>query len=193
MSVLMVIVVLKMKAKENYRRDFSISQKNMSSMFIPTQINNAQQDTGRTKRGGMMGNGMMGGMMGNGMMMRNNSAVKNKTDANGNWIAPSSAKDLVNPTLKDIEAASRKGKQIFDSQCFTCHGFDGKGDGPAAVSINPKPADLTSNRIQNQKDGEIFWKITNGNPPMPSFKSGLSSKQRWETVDFIRQLDQKNK
>jgi mono/diheme cytochrome c family protein len=32
---------------------------------------------------------------------------------------------------------------MFKSYCAPCHGVSGKGDGPAAAALNPKPADLT--------------------------------------------------
>ena len=32
-----------------------------------------------------------------------------------------------------------KGKGLFDVTCATCHGPDGKGDGPAGATLNPKP------------------------------------------------------
>ncbi len=141
--------------------------------------------------GGMMGRGMMGGgMMNGGMMGRNmygHNGAQNNNGKNGSWVAPGSADKISNP-LKDIAKASREGENIFNSQCFTCHGTDGKGDGPAAVSLHPKPADLTSARVQKQSDGAIFWKITNGNSPMPSFKYALTKDQRWELVDYIREL-----
>ncbi len=143
--------------------------------------------------GRMMGSGMMGmagGMM-NGSTMRMGRGMTGQSnttkDNNGRWIAPPSAGNLKNP-LNDIARASRLGKSIFDSQCFTCHGTDAKGDGPAAAALNPKPADLTSRTVQDQSDGAIFWKISNGNSPMPSFKYSLSANQRWELVDYIRQL-----
>jgi mono/diheme cytochrome c family protein len=34
-------------------------------------------------------------------------------------------------------------KQMFNSYCAPCHGVSGKGDGPAAAALTPKPADLT--------------------------------------------------
>ena len=34
-------------------------------------------------------------------------------------------------------------KEMFNGYCAPCHGISGKGDGPAAASLNPKPADLT--------------------------------------------------
>ena len=162
----------------NYTVNDSTRTNNRGSMMV-----------GGMMSGGMMGRGMMsgrmmrGGMMSNGMMGSNLS----NSNANTNWIAPPSANNLSNP-MKDIVKASREGKNIFETQCFTCHGTDGRGDGPVAASLNPKPANLTSSKVQGQSDGAIFWKITNGNAPMPSFKYALSKTQRWAVVDYIRTL-----
>lgn len=42
---------------------------------------------------------------------------------------------------KPVNASDAKG--MFKSYCAPCHGVSGKGDGPAAAALNPKPADLT--------------------------------------------------
>src|SRR5262245_59283715 len=34
-------------------------------------------------------------------------------------------------------------KETYDRLCASCHGTDGKGDGPAAAALDPKPTDLT--------------------------------------------------
>jgi len=36
------------------------------------------------------------------------------------------------------------GPGMFRTYCAPCHGVAGKGDGPAAPALNPKPADLTA-------------------------------------------------
>lgn len=36
------------------------------------------------------------------------------------------------------------GKQIYKDYCAACHGFDGKGGGPAASSLSKRPPDLTT-------------------------------------------------
>lgn len=35
------------------------------------------------------------------------------------------------------------GKQMFEAYCASCHGLDGKGNGPAASALKAQPADLT--------------------------------------------------
>jgi len=36
-------------------------------------------------------------------------------------------------------AATREAEQIFSLRCSTCHGPDGRGDGPGSVALDPKP------------------------------------------------------
>ena len=50
------------------------------------------------------------------------------------------------PVVKKGGAAptnSADGQQMFVSYCAPCHGREGRGDGPAAAALTPKPADLT--------------------------------------------------
>jgi mono/diheme cytochrome c family protein len=34
-------------------------------------------------------------------------------------------------------------RNIFNTRCSTCHGADGKGHGPASITLNPKPRNYT--------------------------------------------------
>jgi mono/diheme cytochrome c family protein len=50
------------------------------------------------------------------------------------------------PIVKKAGAGKTKatdGQEMFTSYCAPCHGRQGRGDGPAAAALNPKPADLT--------------------------------------------------
>jgi len=111
------------------------------------------------------------------------SAFKQKVK----WQAPKEADDLVNPLVNDAKA-TKKGMKIYRKLCWTCHGKLGKGDGPAGKSLNPKPANHTSKKVQSQTDGAIFWKITHGKGAMPTFGNMLSKTERWQLVNYIREL-----
>jgi mono/diheme cytochrome c family protein len=113
-------------------------------------------------------------------------AVTTVAWAQGEWKAPAEAKATKNP-VKGIGNA----KKNVETNCVTCHGANGKGDGPAAAALPPpKPADWTSARVAAETDGEIFWKMSNGRGAMPPWKH-LPEKDRWEIVNYIRTLQKK--
>ncbi len=103
------------------------------------------------------------------------------------WKAPEAAKKIKNPIAKDDASISR-GKRIFRSRCAVCHGLNGKGDGPGAKALTPKPENLASERVKNETDGEIFWKISKGRNDMIKWEPILNEKQRWDLVNYIRSL-----
>ncbi len=104
-----------------------------------------------------------------------------------NWKAPASADKLANPYKGDASAIAA-GKKLYDMYCAVCHGKKGRGDGPAGMALKPRPANLASAAVQRQSDGALFWKITNGNPPMAAYKHTLTEAQRWQLVTFLRTL-----
>lgn len=79
------------------------------------------------------------------------------------------------------------GQQIYAQNCDTCHGTAGKGDGPSAANLTPKPADLTVH-VPMHTDGELYWWITHGieTTAMPAWDTRLTDLQRWQVVQFIR-------
>jgi mono/diheme cytochrome c family protein len=110
-----------------------------------------------------------------------------------NWVAPKDADALVNPMKSHEEEAIAAGKKIFATNCATCHGDKGKGDGVAAAGLTPKPANFLHPEIVKETDGALFWKITNGKAPMPSWEKQLKPEQRWDLVCYIRSIQAKKK
>ncbi|MDR3702268.1 MAG: cytochrome c [Candidatus Sulfopaludibacter sp.] len=50
------------------------------------------------------------------------------------------------PKVKVVGAkptSPASGKEMFHAYCASCHGLDGKGNGPAASALKKQPADLT--------------------------------------------------
>lgn len=100
-------------------------------------------------------------------------------------------KGLANIVTADAKTLS-EAKDIFAGKgvCFTCHGTEGKGDGAAGASFNPRPRNFTDADWQRARtDGEIFWAITKGTDyGMIAFEDMLSVEERWMMVNYIREL-----
>ena len=106
------------------------------------------------------------------------------------WVAPTASNDLKNPLTNDPQS-SIDGKKIYTSVCAVCHGDSGKGNGAASVALDPHPANFLRIDIKQESDGAIFWKLTEGRPPMASYKTLLTETQRWQLVTYIRKLEEK--
>ena len=106
----------------------------------------------------------------------------------GEWKAPPEYVNITSPVKGDANAPV-KGKKIYYQICANCHGRTGVGDGPGGKDFNPKPADHTSDKVQKQSDGELFWKITNGRGDMPVYSQLLSKTQRWQVIEYLRTLN----
>ncbi len=108
------------------------------------------------------------------------------------WIAPARAARKPNPI--PVEAASiAQGKELFVLGCLPCHGPSGKGDGPAAATLERngvpiRPGNLSSAKLWEQTDGALFWKLSEGRSPMPAFQETFSETQRWQIVNYVRTL-----
>ena len=96
------------------------------------------------------------------------------------WRAPEDAAAKKNPLAEKADLAAG-GRKLFKRNCAECHGEAGRG--------LKKAADLQLAVVQEQTDGTLYWKVTNGNPDhgMPSF-SELPELQRWQIVLYLRSL-----
>jgi mono/diheme cytochrome c family protein len=57
------------------------------------------------------------------------------------------------------EAAMKEAQEIFSTRCSVCHGTSGKGDGPGAAALNPKPRNFTDTEWQKTVNDEYIEKI----------------------------------
>ena len=48
-----------------------------------------------------------------------------------------------------------QGKVLYTDQCESCHGAEGKGDGPAARFLDPPARDLTAGAWEHAADGTV--------------------------------------
>jgi mono/diheme cytochrome c family protein len=111
--------------------------------------------------------------------------------AQKSWAVPEYTKTLKNPFAGNSKATS-EGKVIYEQMCVLCHGLTGQGNGEAALCLDSKPANfLTLKNLPSETDGEIFYRITIGKPPMSSYDELLTEDQRWKLVNYIRELNKK--
>ena len=122
--------------------------------------------------------GVLGALLVAATLLGQNTAY----EQDSSWRAPAEAVAKKNPLATKPEAAAG-GEKLFKRNCVECHGDDGAG------LVKKRSADLRMAKVQEQSDGALFWKITNGNPDrgMPSF-SRLPELQRWQLVLYLRKL-----
>ncbi len=90
------------------------------------------------------------------------------------------------------------GLQLFLSHCARCHGAEGKGDGPAAAALRPRPRDFTGGifKLKSTPSGEpptaqdVSATIRHGMPgsAMPGFDDLLSDSEIDALSEHIRSL-----
>jgi mono/diheme cytochrome c family protein len=89
-------------------------------------------------------------------------------------------------------------KQLYDASCANCHGTDGRGHGPAADALNPKPRDFTRGTYKFRStasgslptDDDLYRSIENGLPgtSMLGFRGILSEAQMRALVVHLKQF-----
>jgi len=102
-------------------------------------------------------------------------------------IPPIDPKTVMTPN----PALMTRGKALFAQTCATCHGPEGKGDGPGGTGLNPKPRNFTQNA--GWKNGtrleDIYKTLDEGikGSSMVSYNY-LSKKDRMALVHVVQSL-----
>jgi len=90
------------------------------------------------------------------------------------------------------EGAAKEAKDIYTQRCTTCHGESGKGDGAAAVALNPKPRDLGLAEWQESVDDAHIEKvIVSGGPAVgksPLMPPNPDLAAKTEVVQELRKI-----
>jgi mono/diheme cytochrome c family protein len=106
--------------------------------------------------------------------------------------------NLAWPPGSDAPETAPPGRQLFVRWCATCHGPDGRGNGPAAPSLIPRPRDFTRGLFkykstpaaQPPTDDDLVRVVTDGlqASAMPYFRDLLSVDDIREVVGYVKTL-----
>jgi len=108
----------------------------------------------------------------------------------------------VGPEIPSSEESVKKGREQFELLgCIGCHGNEGRGDGPLALSLKDHRGDPVFPRNLNKNwlfrgGGEakdIYMRINTGinGTPMPSFADQLDNEKSWQVANYVRSLSPK--
>lgn len=119
-------------------------------------------------------------------------------------IASSTKKDELNEAVTYMKTLStpgghvslRAGRDIYTSTCWVCHGLNGKGDGPAAAGMQPKPRDFTARDFSVAgREERIYRTISegaaksfHGSESMIAWKGSLTPQQIRDVMAYIGTL-----
>ncbi len=93
-----------------------------------------------------------------------------------------------NPFAAEPEAL-RRGKWVYDTFCFVCHGVNGDGDGPViGAGRFPNPASLTSDKAKALSDAKLYDIIEKGQGLMPGYAVQVQPDDRWRVVLHLRAM-----
>ena len=81
------------------------------------------------------------------------------------------------------------GNKVYHDRCALCHGPEGKGDGPAAAGLNPKPRNHTDGAyMKSRTDEQLLEVIRKGKGGMPAWGAVLSEQEIQAALKHVRSL-----
>ncbi len=102
---------------------------------------------------------------------------------------------ILAPSLAWGAGDAAKGKEVYATNCASCHGDAGKGDGAAAAALDPKPTDLTDKAAMAKvTDQQMTDVIKKGGPAvgksalMAGFGDSLKDDEIADVVAYVRGL-----
>jgi cytochrome c oxidase cbb3-type subunit I/II len=114
--------------------------------------------------------------------MGNANASRARQTGNAPTFAPASA-----PVQREIDR--RRGRDLFAANCASCHGERGAGDGPGALALLPRPANLLAHRYADQRVSVALWNGVTGSA-MPAWRDRRPEDLR-DVATYVQSLSTK--
>jgi mono/diheme cytochrome c family protein len=103
------------------------------------------------------------------------------------WVVPPEIGARLSPAAFS-DSTRKAGAELYNTNCKSCHGDPGKNN---VIKLVPPPPDPASLKMQVNTDGAMYYKISEGRTPMPSFKNILSATDHWRVISYIRSFNDK--
>ncbi|MFC2123350.1 c-type cytochrome [Bacteroidota bacterium] len=104
------------------------------------------------------------------------------------WEVPAKYKSMKNPVAGEGDEDGI-GEDLYKQHCRSCHGKEGFGDGSKAGELDTEIRDFSSEEVQSQSDGELYYKSIIGRDEMPNFEKKIKDEEdRWYVINYLREL-----
>ena len=93
-------------------------------------------------------------------------------------------KEIISPPPKEKVA---KGKELYLKNCYSCHGADGKGNGPGSIDLKVKPKNLIK-IVKEVPNFKLYMSISQWQGKMPGWINVLSQNELDDVKAYIKSL-----
>jgi mono/diheme cytochrome c family protein len=96
-------------------------------------------------------------------------------------------KSPLQPTDDNLTA----GIALYRAHCQVCHGGADGGVSSLAKGLTPKPPQLAKDGVEDDPEGETYWKVAHGIrfTGMPAFGATLSDQEIWQIALLAKHMD----
>jgi len=84
-----------------------------------------------------------------------------------------------------------EGHRLFSTNCASCHGVEGQGDGASAHTLSTAPPGIGSTRLTPELSPTLAYNVISvgvRGTAMPAFAAALTPQQRWNVINYIYSL-----
>ena len=97
------------------------------------------------------------------------------------------ADQFIRNPITGAAGSAERGKELFGTFCTRCHGADGLTRGPVGEKF-PFVRSLLTAQARSYTDPYLYTMIRNGRGLMPRYGARVSAAERWDIVNYVRNL-----